>query len=288
MCCIIDQGKQGARAGAALLTLALICLVWSGRAGCVGHLHNTYLKPGCRLARYELKYIWRLRRELILSQRPSLPQGYYVFFLYFLFFFSTKLWAVEWLVQIDCLCWMVGEVAALSRGIMVPRPLAKEAAPPWLLLENWPGLLEVSLASRTGSLGQPARHAPGLPANIHSGSQGWWPQRANPVEKHNYYVLIWFHRVSDFSRQIRIASWVSIMSINLNISTILTLSCAHEQKAQCVRIMQWVNSGTVNRCGYSGQQKSTICDTSGQYPSIWSIKWLGCLYLEICWFLCSW
>ena len=59
---------------------------------------------------------------------------------------------------------MVGEVAALPRGNKGPKPSAEGGSPPCLLLENWPGLLEVSLASRTGGPGQPARHAPGLPA----------------------------------------------------------------------------------------------------------------------------
>ncbi len=33
-------------------------------------------------------------------------------------------------------------------------------------------------------------------------------------------------------------------------------------------IMHWAD--TVDRCGYDGQQKGTICDAHGPYPSIWS------------------
>ena len=42
------------------------------------------------------------------------------------------------------------------------------------------------------------------------------------------------------------------------------LSCAHEQKAQLVHALM----GTVDRHGYGGQQKDTICDARGLYPSI--------------------
>ena len=44
------------------------------------------------------------------------------------------------------------------------------------------------------------------------------------------------------------------------------LSCEHEQKAQwaCINALM----GTVDRCGYGDQRKSTICNARGLYPSI--------------------
>jgi hypothetical protein len=63
------------------------------------------------------------------------------------------------------------------------------------------------------------------------------------------------------------------------------LSCAHEQKAYwpgC--IMHRV--GSVDRCGYGGQQKGTTCHACGACPSIWStlkpvfhwIRMIRCAY----------
>ena len=42
-------------------------------------------------------------------------------------------------------------------------------------------------------------------------------------------------------------------------------SCVHEQKAQGRCIV-----GTVDKHGYGGQQKGTICDARGPCPSIWN------------------
>ena len=55
----------------------------------------------------------------------------------------------------------------------------------------------------------------------------------------------------------------------------LTCSCVHEQIAQWTCIMHRV--GTVDRCGYGGQQKGTICDVHGPCLSIWhSLKPISC------------
>lgn len=53
---------------------------------------------------------------------------------------------------------------------MAPKPFTEEAAPQ-LLAQDWPGRPVGSRASRAGGPGQPALHAPGLPASSYSGSQ---------------------------------------------------------------------------------------------------------------------
>ena len=71
-----------------------------------------------------------------------------------------------------------GNVAWMVRGSgstspwchMAPKPFTEEAAPQ-LLVQDWPGLPVGSRASRAGGPGQPALHAPGLPASTYSGSQ---------------------------------------------------------------------------------------------------------------------
>ena len=65
----------------------------------------------------------------------------------------------------------LGEVGAPPLGYhMGPKPFTEEAAPQ-LLAQDWPGLPVGSRASRAGGPGQPALHAPGLPASSYSGSQ---------------------------------------------------------------------------------------------------------------------
>ena len=65
----------------------------------------------------------------------------------------------------------LGEVGAPPLGYhMGPKPFTEEAAPK-LLAQDWPGRLVGNRASRAGGPGQPALHAPGLPASSYSGSQ---------------------------------------------------------------------------------------------------------------------
>ena len=55
-------------------------------------------------------------------------------------------------------------------GLYGPKPSAREAAPQLLPLE-WPGIAVAIRVSRARGPGQPAQHAPGLPANNYSGKQ---------------------------------------------------------------------------------------------------------------------
>ena len=116
--------------------------------------------------------------------------------------------------------------------------------------------------------------------------------------------MFWFHRAADFSSVSRCGYTIDFTSI-INVDDLYQsyswlLSCVHEQKTQWACIMHWV--GTVNRRGYVSQQKTTICDAHGPYPSTWrTLKpvfhriWLiRCAYeslrrlhLEIWRFLCS-
>ena len=81
--------------------------------------------------------------------------------------------------------------------------------------------------------------------------------------------MIWFYRASDFSRQIRtvaIASAIDVTSRtfdDLYQSYTWQPSCVHEHNGHALCIV-----GTVDRRGYGGQQKGTICDARGPYPSI--------------------
>ena len=66
----------------------------------------------------------------------------------------------------------LGEVGAPPLGVIwPPKPFTEEAAPQ-LLAQDWPGRPAGNRASRAGGPGQPALHAPGLPASSsYSGSQ---------------------------------------------------------------------------------------------------------------------
>ena len=57
------------------------------------------------------------------------------------------------------------------------------------------------------------------------------------------------------------------------------LSCAHHQKYMAC--MRWV--GTVDRCGYGGQQKDSICDVREGCPSIWTP--LNPVFAKFDWFV---
>ena len=54
---------------------------------------------------------------------------------------------------------------------------------------------------------------------------------------------------------------------SLPLTRLATKLCAWAESTIGMHNMKWV--GTVDRRGYGGQQKGTICDVRGPYPSIW-------------------